>query len=752
MNRQSGIHYLHDRPGAGSPVSVPPEVSRIRDTVVAGLGDLLQGAFDAVDDSLFELANNARSNNEQNRYFEAMREIRIKRKGVEKQFQHSVGGLFDHPPLANADQQSQDNLQHQESASADSLSLVQDDDLEEQVALNAMISKARVYFQGPLLQLQTRFTVIYPNASEERPVNPMLPDHVCRAFAEAAGAFEIQIRERLIVLKQFDRYVVANLGMLMDEANRILVQAGIVPNFRYQGKNRQESPQTSGGPSSSGHQATTGGDQPRAAEAQESYQVRENDALFQQIRQLLAEQRGHRSYSTSYYGGPQGHGGTEIHIVGGAELLHMLSQASANTARQNAPQGNLSAGEPVTVDLRDLIEHVLESQQPEEGKHAALQEMDEDLINLVSMLFEFILDDYNLSAPIQVLISRLQIPILKVVIKDKSFFSRANHPARKLLNSLARAGIGWSNADEKSRDKLYEQIHNIVARILDEFDGDIQLFETLGEEFDQFLTRENRKASLVEQRTRESERGRIKSQKAQDTVDRLLREKLARRPVPPTIHDILVNGWSRVMFLAYLRNDVEHRWEQSVRVVDDLIWCLYPHLDDDERDQWVRVVPRLLKALRAGLEEVSYNSSRLDEMMAQLKHELTEAFRNLALAEAREPDEMEPEEPVIEETLEQEEPLEAGVAEYLPHIESINVGQWVEFRLVNGSSFRCKLSAIIDEADCFVFVNRMGLKVIEKTRVDLAHEMQRGRLTILEQGALIDRALDAVVGSLRKQA
>jgi len=51
-----------------------------------------------------------------------------------------------------------------------------------------------------------------------------------------------------------------------------------------------------------------------------------------------------------------------------------------------------------------------------------------------------------------------------------------------------------------------------------------------------------------------------------------------------------------------------------------------------------------------------------------------------------------------------------------------------------------------------VFVNRMGLKVIEKTRTDLAHEMRRGRLTVLEQGALIDRALDAVVGSLRSKA
>lgn len=744
MNRQSGIHYLHGQQGpkgAESPVKLPPDVSRIRDTVIAGLGDLLQGAFDAVDDSLFELANNARSNNEQNRYFEAMREIRIKRKGVEKQFQNSVAMLFQHPPEADAQpvtDQASGNLSNPES-----LSLVQDDELEEQVALNAMITKAKAYFQGPLLQLQTRFTVIYPDAREGNPVNPMSPDHLCRAFAGAAGAFEIQIRERLIVLKQFDRYVVSNLGMLMDEANRILIQAGIVPNFRYQGRTSRP---PEAGTSASPEQTAGSGYQ--AEETSASYQVSEDDAIFHQIRHLLALQRGIRSYSA------QGAPATEIHIVGGSELLQVLSQVPWGSVQRPANPDNLSSGEPVHVDLRDLIEQAMRQHEPEDGKQPALKEMDEDLINLVSMLFEFILDDYNLSAPIQVLISRLQIPILKVVIKDKSFFSRANHPARKLLNSLARAGIGWSSADEKSRDKLYEQIHNIVARILEEFDGDITLFEVLGEEFEQFLARENRKASLVEQRTRESERGRIKSQKAQETVDRLLREKLSRRPVPGPVHDILINGWSRVMFLAYLRNDVEHRWDQAVRVVDDLIWCLHPHLDDEERDQWVRVVPKLLKALRAGLEEVSYNATRLDEMMAAVKHELTEAFRNLALAEAREPEGLEPETmaPDDEPHPEESEPLDAGIAEHLPRIDAIDVGQWVEFSLVNGASFRCKLSAIIEDADCFVFVNRMGLKVIEKTRTDLAREMHRGRLTILEQGALIDRALDAVVGSLRKQS
>ena len=745
MNKQSGIHYLREHREAGSSNPVPAQVVRIRDTVVAGLGDLLQGAFDAVDDSLFELANNARSNNEQNRYFEAMREIRIKRKGVERHFQNAVAQLFANPPQSGS-LAADESLASQ--TSSDNLSLVGDDDLEEQVALNAMITKSKVHFQGPLLQLQTRFSVVYPGASEEAPVNPMAPEHLCSAFVEAIQALEIQIRERLILLKQFDRYVVSNLGMLLDEANRILIQAGVIPNFRYHGKAGKQQGKPASGTATGetgGDTGTTGG-----ASAPESQQGHHEGAMFDQIRQMLALQRANA-------GIPPRASDPNVHVIGGVELANLLGSLQQDHPGEQV-SGNLSAGEPVMVDLYQIVQQLLaQAGTTSDGKKPALAEMDEDLINLVSMLFEFILDDYNLSAPVQVLISRLQIPILKVVIKDKTFFSKATHPARRLLNSLARAGIGWSESDEKTRDKLYEQIHAIVVRILNEFDGDVTLFETLGDEFEQFLARENRKSSLVEQRTRESERGRIKSQKAQETVDQLLQKKLARYKLQEPVRNILINGWSRVMFLAYLRDDVEHRWLQTVRVVDDLIWCLHPHQDDEERDQWVRVVPGLLKSLRAGLEEVSYNSSKLDEMMADLKHELTEAFRANALTEDMEGSpEQEPEEDVPaghQTAVERQQELEdAAIAEYVAQIDAIEIGNWVEFNLVNGASFRCKLSAIIDEADCFVFVNRMGLKVIEKTRTDLAHEMRRGRLTVLEQGALIDRALDAVVGSLRSKA
>lgn len=732
MNEQSGIHYIYQRQRAadGEAESVPPEAVLTQEIVVAGLSNLLQGALDAVDDSLFELANNCRNNNEQNRYFEAMREIRIKRKGVERQFNEATSSFFVSPPS----QIGPDN--RPQTTDPNSLALVDNDDLEEQVALNAMVAKAKAHFQGQLVQLNARFSHVY-KAADGIISNPLAPEHLGQAFIHATQPMEIQIRERLILLKQFDRYVMSNLGVLLDEANRILVKAGVIPHFRHQGKNSSKG-QGSGGKAA---------DSPDSMGASQVNAASER-AIFEQIRSMLAHQR-------STAGMPQQRSDSRpVHRVSAAELGELLNALPAqNVFDSDCYTGrseDLSQGEPLTLDLLALMHQLLAQIKRKDGRKAAITEADEDLINLVSMLFDFILDDDNLSAPVQVLVSRLQIPILKVVMRDKTFFSHGGHPARRLLNNLARAGIGWSNSDEKSRDKLYNQIHAIVQRILEEFDGDVSLFVALNGEFDAFLERENKRSILVEQRTRESERGRLKCQKAQQTVDTILKEKLARYKLPDTVHTIVVNGWSRVMFLTYLRDEMEHRWNESVKVLDDLIWCLHPYHEEAEREQWVRVVPGLLKTLRAGLEEVSFNSSKLDEMMAQLKHELAEAFRaNTALETRTEPLVVAPD---SEKTDIGEELQDNAISEYMDQIDQIEIGSWVEFSLANGASFRCKLSAIIEEADCFVFVNRMGLKVIEKTRTELAQEMCRGRLTLLEQGALIDRALNAVMGSLQSKA
>jgi hypothetical protein len=747
MNNQSGISYIKGNHMSGISHTVHKDMTSIQTYTVSSLMELLQGMFDGIDDSFFELANGARSNNEQNRFFEAMREIRIKRRGIEHHFQHALSTLFHTPPMLNHTKQ-QDSL---EDINADTLSLVQEDSLEAHLASHTMITKARANFQGQLLQIQTRMTSIYDNATQENPVNPIDPEFICKGFTEACADLDIDIREKLIVYKQFDRFVMSNLGEVYDNANKQLIKAGIIPQLKHTGKKHKVTPKSSNVSTSpiDINDTPIQGAQSRTTNGIE---------LFTQLQSLLAsvrQQTGTSSTSLTPSGNTQ--------FVADSDLMLILS-----TLQEQIPHQALDDNTPTIINIREVLTNLLEQENKTSGKQSALNQVDEDLINLVSMLFEFILDDYNLSAPIQVLISRLQIPILKVVIKEKSFFGKSNHPARKFLNALAKAGIGWNDASEKQKDKLYEQIYSAVHHVLDHFDGDIQIFEELYQKFSVFISKEEHKAKIVEQRTKESEKGRVKSNKAQQAVEEIIKSKLNSNDIPSSAQEIIQNGWSRVMFLAYLKDGKEHHWQQTITTLEQLIWCLKPHSEDSERQRWVRTVPSLLKEIKSGLQEVSYNAARLDETMSELKKTLTMVFKQQPHSAAtksesiearkaetgssrttKNTDTIEIEKIAIQKQVEIED---SAIAQHLLKVDAIETGSWIEFSLVNGSKFRCKLSTKIDEADCLIFVNRMGLKVVEKTRRELALDMRRGRVNILEQGLLVDRAMNSVMGNLRKMS
>ena len=87
------------------------------------------------------------------------------------------------------------------------------------------------------------------------------------------------------------------------------------------------------------------------------------------------------------------------------------------------------------------MRQVVISHAPQDaGGDAHLAQADDDVVNFVGMLFDYILNDRNLAIPMKALIGRLQLPIVRLAIIDRSFFGKSGHPARQLLNELSSAG------------------------------------------------------------------------------------------------------------------------------------------------------------------------------------------------------------------------------------------------------------------------------------------------------------------------
>jgi hypothetical protein len=83
-------------------------------------------------------------------------------------------------------------------------------------------------------------------------------------------------------------------------------------------------------------------------------------------------------------------------------------------------------------------------------------------------------------------------------------------------------------------------------------------------------------------------------------------------------------------------------------------------------------------------------------------------------------------------------------------VRALKVGTWVEFEADSERPERAKLSWISPISGKYLFVNRRGLKVADKTLDQLAGELGSGKTVVLEELPLFDRALDAIVARLRE--
>jgi len=750
MNEPSGLSYIKQNEHPSSEEdAMRKALANIASIVSRDIIEMLHTMFDGIDDSFFELANNAHTNNEQNQFFEAMRDIRIKRKNIEKDFTQTISRLFSKEHVyRQAPKVEKPNF-----SSLEGLTLVKNDDLEEDVAITSMATKAQSNFQGPLLHFHARISKLYGANKVEDISSPLNPKELSIGFSQACANLEIELKERLIVYKQFDRYVLSNLNIVLEEANKTLIRLGIIPDFKTSDVRGKQGPKSESLSSPVQHANTTS----------DQNQTETSINAFPQLQTLLANIRSTHNSSdrnNSSSTPTPFHESQPTQLIETKDLISLLN-AIQNASKPSTQNQTQIKGQAKIIDIHSELKNRINLNSQSSNKNPAFNQTNDDLINLVAMLFEFILEDYNLAAPIQVLISRLQIPILKVVIKDSTFFNSSQHPARQLLNSLAKAGIGWGELQNNAHDALYEKIHQTVYKILDEFNGDISFFDTLNKEFNVFINKEDKKSKIVEQRTKEAETGQAKTKQAQRVVEAELHSisSFSTHPIPELISNILKNGWSRVMFLAFLKDEKEHQWEKVCQTAKDLIWCLQPLTAQKDRQRWIAIAPKLLKDLKSGLEEVSYNSSSLDQTITDIRSTLTSIFKNANFnstdqAVARQPS---PEKSNTSNT--NESAVEKQLAskdtnqeKYLTIIEQLKPGTWLEFTLLNGNKYRCKLSAIISEADCFIFVNRMGLKTVEKTKTELTEDLRKKQVIVLEQGLMIDRALTALTSSLRKKA
>mgnify|MGYP001258065018 FL=1 len=694
----------------------------IRKLSVDRFAALFRHMLDQVDDALFERADKA-SDMAQGEFFAAMRQIRLSRRELEAGFrgelQTALGTFW-------SDQKLISSLDSATQAPGEGLALVDNEMLERSIALDGMVSKARAHNAEGLRRLLVGLAALCSHRRVDEDNNPLDPRQITTIFARCSDRLDLNIEPRLIFYKLFERHVLGQLPGLLDEIDQICQDAGI------ETVKKPAVPRRSAAPPEVRDSA--------ASSVAGTHHDESSEALVQMLHGLLANRK---------YGAPSAHwDGTGYSSEAFAPASVPDLVAALSRLQRHEPEEVVGDGLKASLGIA-LQQHV--------GSKRVIARAEDDTIDIVEMLFDAILGQPALSSSLKALIGRLQIPVVKVALLDRSLFAKKSHPARRLINELAQAALGWVEPEQPTRDPLYRQIERVVERVLNEFEDDISLFSELLDEFLAFRDEERERARLTEERTRQAAEGKARVDSAKARVAKELELRVGNRRVPEVVASLLHEAWSKVLFITLLKEgDDSDAWRAQLGLVDRLLWSVEPKVDADQRKELLVEIPALLSDLREGLNGILFNPLEMTRLFKALEAEhircLSAAGRSAPQPQPVKAEPVEREEQVQEsfELLDEAEQVEDdGLDEFRLRIQEAPIGTWFEFRRDGEPAIRAKLSARLSEGKRLIFVNRSGFKSADKMLDEVAAELRDGKIMMLDDDLLFERALETVVANLR---
>ena len=171
----------------------------VRTTALKRVNGLVSNLFENIDDALFDLAEKAENNTVQTGYFNGMREVRKKRQLVERMCQEHLGKIFRDFAAGKLEPMKPEAA----GQPGEGLSLVNDQELEESLAIGSMVAKAENRHAPQLYAVNQRLSMIRGGASVENDTNPIAPAPLCHAFRLAMRELDLDVQARLIIYKHF---------------------------------------------------------------------------------------------------------------------------------------------------------------------------------------------------------------------------------------------------------------------------------------------------------------------------------------------------------------------------------------------------------------------------------------------------------------------------------------------------------------------------------------------------------------------
>ena len=728
------------------------------------IGETLRNAISEFEKHLFKLCENSRSDTQQQNYMQSTQELIARRAEIEGIFLENIEDWF-----ARVDRPIRIEKSNLAPAPRDALSLVGKDDLDESLAVQEFVVRNEVRHSQALYELGHRFAILAAAPALEAQAVPVGPSCLGIALRRAAETLRIPTDHRVLFYRIFDRLASKDLVALYDSINAYFVEQRILRHLRAQvvrlkkpgaaggaqaDPGQLESPQAADAASKNGpNQDGKSEREPRRQQYSPAPADERDLELFSTLRELLAGSRGGPNSAQQSSFMPSDY-------VPSDDVQGVLG------ALQNRPSSIYQPGSRELRSVAHLKQELLQQlREISPGQTPHLTTEDSDTIDLVGMLFENMSGSLRSDAATRRLLPRLQVPLLRVALRDKTFFTRKQHPARQLLNSIAETGERWMDGTDTNADQdLFGKLQLLLDRLSSEFDGDVTVIEDLLGDLSSHVQTLTRKAEVTERRQVDAAIGREKLALARETAAQAVSERIAAKMPGPFVRTVLEQAWADVLALTLLRQgETSDSYRKRIEIADRLIESSAPTPAGAEAPP--PPPEELREEIETGLSQIGYHQEDIRAVVNRLLVPDSAANDDVAPLSRTELASKLASKPRLGDDPGNTKPLEAAAKRraalqlnaaeqhMLKELTELPFGTWFDF-IINqqGDKVSKKLAWYSKLTGHCMFVNQRGARVTETTLEELARDMVRGQVLLQQstQETFVDRAWGAIMSSLKR--
>lgn len=450
--------------------------------------------------------------------------------------------------------------------------------------------------------------------------------------------------------------------------------------------------------------------------------------------------------------------------------------ASARMPLQGAPglAQQVVAGQLTVQQLRGLV------------SGSGGQDADQLVQEVVNLIIAGITSDARLLRPVREILGGLAPALLQLARADLHFFSDKQHPARLLFEEIAQHSFAYDSVSAEGFAEFMDALE-LPLRAITPATAGTEVFARVLAQLRQGWSR----AEQQRETQRKAAVQALQQAEKRNELARQIAEHIRKQPGTVMVADVVVDfacgPWAQVMAQAQIEGRVDRPGEPDhVALLEDLFWSVRPDQTRQQPGQLVKLIPQLLKGLREGLARIHYPEADAEQFFSQLfaLHQGgldgVSAARNLravsrpaaptwlAPEEARDsgfiddlggagagdfaatvpadfPAEFPATEPmglVDRETETGQLALEQTPAVTTFTLDQLQPGNWVEL-LVGEHWARLQLVWLSDNASLCLFSSAGGANH-SMTRRMFDRLVAQGQLRLVSQGAVVERAFDAV--------